>query len=120
MHLTAHPSALLTHLSTAYLTPPPPLSTPEKFWGVFIPIAERPYESERLVFGPGGDGSAAQEFAAEVLVRGGADGSGRRRGVERVLEGWSPAAGGPCELRDLESLKTLWTKKPVLEVRWPV
>ncbi|RDX55938.1 hypothetical protein OH76DRAFT_1396285 [Lentinus brumalis] len=116
-HITAHPSALLTHLSSAYLTPPPPLSPPEKFWGVFIPIAERLYESEKLVFGQDGEGSGPQEFAVEVLVRGGTDGSGRRRGVERVLEGWSPAGGGPCELRDLENLKTLWTKKPVFEAQ---
>ncbi|KAI0724479.1 hypothetical protein C8T65DRAFT_4801 [Cerioporus squamosus] len=116
-HITAHPTALLTHLSSAYLTPPPPLSPPEKFWGVFIPIAERQYESEKLVFGQDGEGSGPQEFAVEVLVRGGADGSGRRRGVERVLEGWSPTAGGPCELRDLENLKMLWTKKPVFETQ---
>ncbi|KAL1952000.1 hypothetical protein VTO73DRAFT_1149 [Trametes versicolor] len=116
-HLIAHPPALLTHLASAYLTPPPPLSPPEKFWGVFIPISERPYESERLVFGPGGEGSGSQECAVEVLVRGGADGAGRRRGVERVLEGWSPAVGGACELRELESLKSLWAKRPVFETQ---
>ncbi|KAI0757049.1 hypothetical protein C8Q80DRAFT_1265032 [Daedaleopsis nitida] len=116
-HLTAHPPALLTHLSTAYLTPPPPLSPPEKFWGVFIPIVERHYESEKLVFGPGGEGRGPQDFVVEVLVRGGADGLGRRRGVERVLEGWHPTVGGPCELRDLESLKGLWAKRPVLEAQ---
>ena len=68
-HLTAHPTALLTHIAAAYLTPPPPLSPPEKFWGVFIPIAERHYESEKLVFGPGGEGSGQLEFVVEVLVR---------------------------------------------------
>ncbi len=48
---------------------------------------------------------------------GGPDGSGRRRpGVERVLEGWSPTAGGACELRELDKLKALWAKKPVFEV----
>ncbi|KAI0801316.1 hypothetical protein C8Q74DRAFT_1364938 [Fomes fomentarius] len=116
-HLTAHPTALLTHLASAYLTSPPPLSAPEKFWAVFIPIAERHYESEKLVFGPGGEGGGLQEFVVEVLVRGGgAEGSGRRRpGVVRVLEGWSPAAGGACELRELDKLKTLWAKKPVFE-----
>ncbi|KAI8995579.1 hypothetical protein BD414DRAFT_479937 [Trametes punicea] len=115
-HLIAHPTALLTHLASAYLTPPPPLSAPEKFWSVFIPISERHYESERLVFGPGGEGSGLQEFAVEVLVRGGADSSGRRRGVERVFEGWSPSLGGPCELRELDSLKVLWSKKPASEL----
>ncbi|OBZ79343.1 hypothetical protein A0H81_00750 [Grifola frondosa] len=57
VHVNAHPTALLTHLASAYLTPPPPLSSPEKFWRVFIPVAERHYESEKLVFGQGGEGS---------------------------------------------------------------
>ncbi|KAI0335326.1 hypothetical protein GY45DRAFT_902702 [Cubamyces sp. BRFM 1775] len=116
-HVIAHPTALLTHLASAYLTPPPPLSAPEKFWGIFIPISERHYESEKLVFGQGGEGGGLPEFVAEVLVRGGADGSGRRRGVERVLEGWSPSLGGPCELRELEDLRILWAKKPTTEVQ---
>ncbi|KAH9849810.1 hypothetical protein C2E23DRAFT_736577 [Lenzites betulinus] len=114
--LIAHPTALLTHIAAAYSTPPPPLTAPEKFWGLFIPFSERAYESERLVFGAGGEGSGLQEFAVEVLVRGpGADGAARRRGVERVLEGWSPAQGGPCELRDLDGLQSLWSKKLVPE-----
>ncbi|KAM5535417.1 hypothetical protein V8D89_010939 [Ganoderma adspersum] len=117
-HLTAHPSALLTHLASAYLTPPPPLSPDEKFWGVFIPITERHYESEKLVFGPGGEGSGSStEFVVEVLARGGADDTGRRRGAQRVLEGWSVAFGGPCELHQLENLKALWSKKTVVEVQ---
>ncbi|KZT06922.1 uncharacterized protein LAESUDRAFT_759086 [Laetiporus sulphureus 93-53] len=116
LHIIAHPTALILHLATAYLTMPPPLSPPEKFWSVFLPIAERHYESEKLVFGPGGEGSGGREFVVEVLVRG-ADGPGRRRGVERVLEGWSgiPACGSPCELSQLESLKGLWTRKVVEE-----
>ncbi|KAL7285272.1 hypothetical protein ACG7TL_000366 [Trametes sanguinea] len=116
-HLIAHPTALLTHLASAYLTPPPPLSPPEKFWGVFIPISERHYESEKLVFGSGGEGSGLQEFVVEVLVRGGGDATGRRRGVERELEGWSSSLNGLCELRELDSLKTLWSKKPVVEAQ---
>ncbi|KAI0374221.1 hypothetical protein BV20DRAFT_1011008, partial [Pilatotrama ljubarskyi] len=116
-HIIAHPTALLTHLASSYLIPPPPLSALDKFWGVFIPISERHYEAEKLVFGTGGEGSGLQEFVVEIILRGGADGSGRRRGVERVLEGWSPAVGGPCELRELEELKALWSKKPVLQTQ---
>ncbi|OCH96460.1 hypothetical protein OBBRIDRAFT_4193 [Obba rivulosa] len=112
-HVTAHPLALLTHIASAYLTPPPPSSPVEKFWRVFIPIAERHYESEKLVYGPGGEGSGSRDLVVEVLVRG-ADGSGRRRAVERVLEGWSSTAG-PCELTSLESLRGLWTRKVVEE-----
>ncbi|EMD41821.1 hypothetical protein CERSUDRAFT_147159 [Gelatoporia subvermispora B] len=112
-HITAHPPALLSHIASAYLTPPPPSSPPEKFWRVFIPIAERHYESEKLVYGSNGDGSGSKDMVLEILVRGG-DGSGRRRAVERVLEGWSSTTG-PCELSSLESLKALFTKKAVQE-----
>ncbi|KAI0669950.1 hypothetical protein C8Q78DRAFT_992363 [Trametes maxima] len=120
-HILAHPTALLTHLAAAYLTPPPPLAPPEKFWGVFIPVSNRHYEAEKLVFGSAGEGSGLPEFAVEVLVRGGGsagDGvSGRRRGVERVLEGWSASMGGLCELRKLESLRPLWSKKMPVETQ---
>ncbi len=72
--------------------PPPPLSPAPKFWGVFIPVSERVYDTESLVFGPGGEGSGgAGEFVAEVVVREG--GAGRKRGVERVLEGWATTRG---------------------------
>lgn len=113
-HITSHPPVLLTHLSTAYMTPPPPLSTPEKFWGVFIPISERGYESEKLVFGPGGEGiggGGKGELVVEVLLRGGAE--GKKRAVERYLEGWSKFEA--CELKSLESLKSLWTTRKVPE-----
>jgi len=100
---------LLTHLATTYLTPPPPISPLAKFWGAFLPFSERSYESDRLVFGPGGEGCGGnQEMVVEVLVRGGVNGSGRRRGAERVLEGWNSA--GACELSALESLKSLWVR----------
>ncbi|GBE78276.1 hypothetical protein SCP_0111590 [Sparassis crispa] len=111
-HITAHPSVLLTHIASEYLTPPPPASPPEKFWRVFLPIAERYYESEKLVFGQDGEGCGGRDFVVEVLVRG-ADGSGRRRGVERVLEGWADSRS--CDLTGLESLKSLWTRKAAEE-----
>lgn len=86
--------------------PPPPLSPAPKFWGVFLPVSERVHDTESLVFGSGGGGSgSAGEFVAEVVVREG--GAGRKRGVERVLEGWATALGGPCELMELESIKPL-------------
>ncbi|TFY69755.1 hypothetical protein EVJ58_g248 [Rhodofomes roseus] len=69
-HIIAHPTALISHLATAYLTPPPPLSPLEKFWRVFNPIAERHYESEKLVFGSDGEGSGGSEFVTELLTRG--------------------------------------------------
>ncbi|KAH7931074.1 hypothetical protein BV22DRAFT_1101434 [Leucogyrophana mollusca] len=124
-HLIAHPPSLLTHLATAYLTLPPPTGPPEKFWSVFIPVAERVQESERLVFGPEGDGSSAgawvestagkagtREFVVEVLVRGGG-GEGRKRGIERSLEGWK--GSGPCELVAMDSLKSIWSRKRATE-----
>ncbi|KJA29189.1 hypothetical protein HYPSUDRAFT_196592 [Hypholoma sublateritium FD-334 SS-4] len=103
-HITVHPPALLTHLAAEFLMPPPPLSPAPKFWGVFIPVSERVHDTESLVFGPGGEGSGgAGEFVAEVVVREG--GAGRKRGVERVLEGWATALGCPCELMELESIQ---------------
>lgn len=114
--LTAHPPVLLTHVATEYMTPPPPLSPPEKFWGVFLPISQRHAEVEKLVFGPDGEGSGDKEIVVEVLVRG-ADGSGRRRGIERELEGWSLATASACELHELESLKVLWSRRPREQVK---
>jgi len=122
VHLIAHPPVVLSNLSTAYLTPPPPLSSPEKFWSVFTPFSERSYESETLVFGSEGEGSAGSEIVVEVLVRGVSDkviGTGRRRSVERVLEGWLSVSGLPCELKELESLKGLWLTKAVAETATP-
>ena len=118
-HVTAHPFTLLTHLATEYTTPPPPLSPPEKFWSVFIPIAERHYESEKLIFGSAGSGSGERDFVLEVLLRG-ADGSGKRRAVERVLEGWSNVKGNVCDLSEMENLRSIWTRKTVETVRSPL
>jgi elongator complex protein 5 len=108
--LLSRPSVLITHLAREYLTPPPPVSSDAKFWGVFLPVSERDHECERLVFGSDGEGSGSTtEFVVEVLVRG-LHGSGKKRGVERSLEGWCSSEGGVCELTKLESLKTLWRK----------
>lgn len=116
-HLIVHPPVLLSHLATAYLTPPPPASSPAKFWGVFLPLSERGYETDRLIFGSGGEGSGRRdEMVVEVLVRGGGDGSGRRRTVERTLEGWSKTRDGFCDLAGLESLRSIWTNKQVDQV----
>jgi hypothetical protein len=116
IQMTAYPTVLLTYLATAYLTLPPPASPSAKFWGTFLPFSERSYEIDRLVFGVGGEGAGRNgEMVVEVLVRGGTNGSGKVRGVERTLEGWMGA--GPCGLTDLESLKSLWVRKAIEEVR---
>jgi len=113
IHVTAHPLVLLTHLATTYLTPPPPVTPVAKFWATFLPFSVRSYESDRLVFGPGGEGCGGNaEMVVEVLVRGGINGPGRRRVVERTLEGWND---GACELTALESLKCVWIRKAVDE-----
>ncbi|KAJ7783838.1 hypothetical protein DFH07DRAFT_207129 [Mycena maculata] len=104
----AHPPALLIHLSAEFLTPPPPLSPEAKFWGIFLPVSERVEESERLIFGPGGEGTGDDEFVIEVIVRDDGDGL-RRRGVNRTLKGWS-LARGPCPLAEMDSLKSLWSR----------
>ncbi|KAH9486887.1 Elongator complex protein 5 [Psilocybe cubensis] len=107
-HAIVHPPALIAHLTTEFLLPPPPISPLPKFWSVFIPVSERVHDTERIVFGPAGQGSGSTlELVVELIVR---EGAGRKRGVERVLEGWSLALGGPCALSDLESIMDL-TKK---------
>ncbi|KAF9015197.1 hypothetical protein BDQ17DRAFT_25408 [Cyathus striatus] len=111
--VTAHPPVLLTHIATEYLTPPPPASHEAKFWSIFLPISERGYDIEQLVFGGQGRGCGdPDEFVAEVVVRS-AEG-GRKRAVERVLEGWS-SADGPCDLTTLSSLKSLRLKALVAQ-----
>ncbi|KAG1757528.1 hypothetical protein EDB19DRAFT_1657786 [Suillus lakei] len=118
MHLIAHPPAIITHIASAYLTHPPPAGPAEKFWSVFIPFSERTHESERLVYGPEGNGTSAgawvgkgtREFIVEVLIRGGS-----KRGVERTVEGWKGDV--PCDLQALESFKSIWTRKKVEEAR---
>ncbi|KAF9481381.1 hypothetical protein BDN70DRAFT_763951, partial [Pholiota conissans] len=109
-HVVTHPPALIAHIATEFLMPPPPLSPLPKFWSVFLPISERIYDAETLVFGTNGEGSGnSTEFVIELIVR---EGSGKNRGVERVLEGWSDSLGGPCDLTALESIKP-FTKKQI-------
>ncbi|KAJ7631035.1 hypothetical protein FB45DRAFT_917257 [Roridomyces roridus] len=104
-----HPTALLLHLATEYLTPPPPLSPEPKFWSIFLPMSERMEESERLVFGSAGEGAGdSEQFVIEVIARGDGDGL-RRRGVDRTLHGWSMAKG-LCSLEDIDALKPLWAR----------
>lgn len=110
-HLVAHPLVLLKHIALELSTPPPPATDEAKFWGVFLPVQEREYETLALVFGSSGDGSGnSEEFVVEVILRGGKDGSGRRRAVERVLEGWVVAKAAPCDLTSLRGLQGLWKK----------
>ncbi|EPQ60772.1 hypothetical protein GLOTRDRAFT_124520 [Gloeophyllum trabeum ATCC 11539] len=105
-HLTAHPPALLAHIAAAYLTPPPPLSAPERFFRVFAPLAARRGEVERLVLGgDGAEGEGEGEAVVEVVVRS----AGGRRGVERVLEGWK--SGAACSLAEMDSLRRVFARK---------
>lgn len=118
-HITAHPPALIAHIANSLSTPPPPLSSPERFWGVFVPFASRTYDVEELVYGNAGEGSgAADEMVVEVLVRGeSADGTGRRKkGVERTLDGWIGPQNAVVELNDLASLKRIFTGRGSSEV----
>lgn len=114
VQLTAHPPVLLAYLAKDYLTPPPPASPKAKFWSAFLPLSERSRDVDRLVYGATGEGrSEASEMVLEILVRGG-EGPGRKRGIERELEGWSLSEGA-CDLTKLESLKGVWTKKTIAE-----
>ncbi|KIJ68390.1 hypothetical protein HYDPIDRAFT_106584 [Hydnomerulius pinastri MD-312] len=122
VHIIAHPPALITHLATSYLTPPPPAGPSEKFWSVFIPVSERAHESQNLVYGPdgtgtcSGGGSDAREFVVELVIRGGGA-EGRKRGIERTIEGWKD--GAPQDLQKLDSLKSIWARKKADEEKQP-
>ncbi|KAG6812494.1 hypothetical protein H0H92_002601 [Tricholoma furcatifolium] len=121
VQLTAHPVALLRHLAKDYLTPPPPSSSETKFWSAFLPLSERTHDVERLIFGSGLDGEGTggvNEIVVEVLVR---SSEGRKRGVERELEGWSLKSTSPCDLTKFERLKGVWTQNAITEmVDWYV
>ena len=104
---TAYPASLLLHISTNYMTPPPPLSPEPKFWSVFLPISERQHDIDAIVYGGEGSGShVTEEFVVETIVRG-QNGGRKRRGVERTLQGWK-SPNGFCELKDLPQLGGLW------------
>lgn len=104
-HIVAHPPALLLHLATAQLVPPPPASRPDRFWHVFSPLSSRAWEVEEIVLGPGGGGPRHDgETVIEVVTRA-PEGVGRN--LERDLLGW--LRDSPCSLSELDSLK------PILE-----
>lgn len=110
---TAYPASLLLHISTNYMTPPPPLSPEPKFWSVFLPISERQHDINVIVYGGEGSGShVTEEFVVETVVRGGQNGTRKRRAVERNLRGWK-SPNGFCELKDLSELEGLWGSNKV-------
>ena len=105
---TAYPTSLLLHISTNYMTPPPPLSPEPKFWSVFLPISERQHDIDAIIYGGEGSGShVTEEIVVETIIRGGQNGSRRRRAVERHLRGWK-SPNGFCELKELSQLGGLW------------
>jgi elongator complex protein 5 len=75
LHLIARPSALICHIADQYLVTPPLTQDDEeiefvKYLGVYLPISEREYEAEQVVFGPGGEGSGnSDDFIVEALAR---------------------------------------------------
>ena len=63
-----------------------------------------------MIFGTDGEGCGSPtESVVEILLRR-IDGPGRKRGVERILEGWNIVTGSACDLMKLEGLKTISTK----------
>ncbi|KAF9460848.1 hypothetical protein BDZ94DRAFT_1169030 [Collybia nuda] len=116
IHISAHHPSLLVHLAKDYLTLPPPLSHNAKFWGIFLPVSERSHDTDRLVFRTDGEGSGnAIEMILDIVMRG-SDATGRKRGVERILEGWSFLRNCACDPVTLESLKNFRSKRLIEEV----
>jgi hypothetical protein len=106
-HLRLYPPILFTHLSRAFLLPPPPRTPTAKFYSVFAAFSQRARrEAEKLWYadlngrearsGPEG----RLETVMEVVVRP----LGMRKSVERSLEGWIDGKG-VCKLEDLQSLR---------------
>lgn len=90
-----------------------------KFWSIFIPFSERTHEVERLSFGPGGEGTGcSHEMIIEIVIRGTSTQS-RKRGIERMLEGWNSIKNLPCAISDLQDLKTLFIQKQAAEACTP-
>ncbi|KAF5356284.1 hypothetical protein D9756_003805 [Leucocoprinus leucothites] len=115
VHLKAHPTSLFRHLSKEYMISPPPITHDIKFWSIFIPFSERVREVERLSFGSDGEGtSCGKEMVVEIQVRG-INTHSRKRGSERVLEGWDSRKHTPCAISDLQDLKPLFSPKQVAE-----
>ncbi|EIW86662.1 hypothetical protein CONPUDRAFT_134056 [Coniophora puteana RWD-64-598 SS2] len=123
-HVIAHPPELLSHLSSIYMTKYDPSSPNEKFWSLFIPFSRRTYEADKLVYSADGSGSNGgawcehwvrgnkvlhREFVLELVIRT----EGRRRTIERSLEGWKN--DHPTNITNLESLKDLWAYKQLQE-----
>jgi len=102
-HIVAHPPALLLHLATTQLMPPPPATRPDRFWHVFSPLSSRTWEVEEIVLGPGGGGPRNDgEMVIELVTRA-PEGVGRN--LERDLLGW--LRDSPCSLSELDSLKSI-------------
>ena len=111
VNLKAHATSLFLHLSKEYMISPPPATPEPNFWSIFIPLSERLDEIERLSFGLQGEGSGCnREMIIEILARG-INIRARKRGAERVLEGWDATRNMPCSLPDLQSLKSLFSKE---------
>jgi len=109
----AHPPTLLIHLAVEYLTPPPLGSPTTKFWTVFLPVSQRGSDTDLLVYGNSGEGQGdPAEVVVEILIRT-AGGPGKKREVNRALEGWSTTQG-PCQLRTLSSLMSVMSIKQQL------
>lgn len=94
-----------------YLIGPPPLSTVEKFWSVFLPASQRPHEVYRIIHGLGGMGWDGDEMVVEATIRGNFDGVRKDNNVNHFLEGWLITESLPCDLLELRNCKAIWAEK---------
>ncbi|PVG00661.1 hypothetical protein CPB86DRAFT_182174 [Serendipita vermifera] len=107
-YLRLHAPDVLLHLQSAFLLPPPPLSTEAKFYNIFSPFTSRERrEGEELAFGSKSRPDIPREETVVEIVHRSAS---SRKGVERSLEGWIDHKG-PSSLQDLSSLKECFANR---------
>jgi hypothetical protein len=108
-HLRLYPPVLFTHLSKAFLLPPPPRTPIAKFYSVFAPFVQRERrEAEKLWYADldgrePGSGNGNDERGLETVIEAVVRPLGMRKSVERSLEGWIDGKG----VRQLEDLQSL-------------
>ncbi|KAF8318027.1 hypothetical protein DL93DRAFT_2165430 [Clavulina sp. PMI_390] len=127
--ITLHSPLLIRHLALSYLAVPPPVgASPEKFWSLFLPAADRE-EGEGLVFSPNLSSEEEDIVRVQPLAEGvmeivtrAVGSASSKRGLERKLEGWRIAEDNSGTGRLVRSIPwmDLTSLKDLTGVRLPI